>query len=153
MTAGGLQLPDPETTPPIGMAQVRSFAAASLDDNPIHLSEDAAQAAGLAGPVLHGMLIAGRFEAFLEGVAGHEVVELQVRFVRPVPVGSSLTLAARGIDLAAPQPRLRLLATCDGGTLVAVGEARLASVSGPAEQACQPGQDGPGHQPGVGDVQ
>jgi acyl dehydratase len=121
-------LPAPETTPPITMAQVTAFAAASGDSNPIHLSAEAARAAGLAGPVLHGMIVAGRFEAFLERMEGYEIAELQVRFVRPVPVGSALTIAARPIDASGPQHHIRLLATI-GGVLVAIAEARLAPLS------------------------
>jgi acyl dehydratase len=133
MTPEAAHLPDPETIPPVTLEQVRSFAAASRDDNPIHLSVDAARAAGLDGPVLHGMLIAGRFETFLERIADHRIVGLQVRFVRPVPVGSSLTFAARPIGLSGSQLRLRLLATIGAGTLVAVGEAQLEPLSRPAE--------------------
>jgi acyl dehydratase len=125
-----VMLPAPETTPPITMAQVMAFAAASGDSNPVHLSEDAALAAGLAGPVLHGMIIAGRFETFLERMEGYEIVELQVRFVRPVPVGSALTIAARAIDVSGPQHHIRLLATM-GGVLVSIAEARLEPLSDP----------------------
>ena len=123
-----VMLPAPETTPPITMAQVMAFAAASGDSNPVHLSEDAARAAGLAGPVLHGMIIAGRFETFLERMEGYEIAELQVHFVRPVPVGSALTIAARAIDVSGPQHHIRLLATI-GGVLVSIAEARLAPLS------------------------
>ena len=125
-----VMLPAPETTPPITMAQVMAFAAASGDCNPVHLSEDAARAAGLAGPVLHGMIIAGRFETFLERMEGYEIAELQVRFVRPVPVGSALTIAARSIDVSGPQHHIRLLATI-GGVLVSIAEARLEPLSDP----------------------
>lgn len=125
-----VMLPAPETTPPITMAQVMAFAAASGDSNPVHLSEDAARAAGLAGPVLHGMIIAGRFETFLERMEGYEIAELQVRFVRPVPVGSALTIAARAIDVSGPQHHIRLLATI-GGVLVSIAEARLEPLSDP----------------------
>ena len=112
------------------MEQVTAFADASGDGNPVHLSEDAARAAGLAGPVLHGMIIAGRFETFLERMEGHEIGELQVRFVRPVPVGSVLTVSARPIDPTSPRHHIRLLATIDG-VLVAIAEARLEPLSQP----------------------
>lgn len=126
-----LILPAPETTPPITMAQVMAFAAASGDSNPVHLSEDAARAAGLAGPVLHGMIIAGCFETFLERMEGYEIAELQVRFVRPVPVGSALTIAARPINVSGPQYHIRLLATIEG-VLVSIAEVRLEPLSDPS---------------------
>lgn len=124
-------LPAPETTPPITMEQVIAFGTASGDSNPVHLSEDAACAAGLAGPVLHGMIVAGRFETFLERMEGYEIAELQVRFVRPVPVGRALMIAARPIDHSGPQHHIRLLAKVEG-VLVAIAEARLEPLSEPA---------------------
>ena len=44
------------TTPPVGRDQLRKYAAASGDPNPIHLSDEAAEAAGLPGVIAHGML-------------------------------------------------------------------------------------------------
>ena len=133
MNAHTPDLPAPETTSPITMEQVRAFAEASGDSNPIHLSSEAARAAGLAGPVLHGMIVAGRFELFLERMKNCALAELQVRFVRPVPVGSALTISARPIEVSGAELRLRLLANIAGGALVAIAEARLAPVSQPAE--------------------
>ena len=123
----------PEVTAAIGMEQVRAFAVASGDFNPIHTSADAAQAAGLAGPVLHGMIVAGRFETFLERLEGYEIVELRVRFVRPVPVGSALTISARPLAASGQGLHLRLLATVGGSGLVAIAEARLEPLSEPTE--------------------
>lgn len=40
-------------------ADLRRYAAASGDHNPIHLDHDAARAAGLEGVVVHGLLMAG----------------------------------------------------------------------------------------------
>lgn len=125
-------LPGPTVTPPVVMEQVVDFAAASGDDNPIHLSREAAHSAGLEGPVLHGMFIAGRFEVYLEQIEGFEIAELRVNFVRPVPVGSALTITSRAIQASGPYLRLRLLASLEGGALVAVAEACLAPASHPA---------------------
>ncbi len=44
------------TTPPVGRDQLRKYADASGDPNPIHLSDEAADAAGLPGVIAHGML-------------------------------------------------------------------------------------------------
>lgn len=126
------ELPPPELTARISIEQVEAFAVASGDHNPIHLSVDAARAAGLEGPVLHGMIVAGRLEAFLEKIDTHCISELQVRFVRPVPVGRSLAISARALDLTGSQIHLRLLASLEGGGLVAIAEARLAPTSRPA---------------------
>ena len=44
------------TLPPINRDQLRRYAEASGDPNPIHLSDEAAEAAGLPGVIAHGML-------------------------------------------------------------------------------------------------
>lgn len=122
-----------EVTAKIDMEQVRAFAVASGDFNPVHTSVEAAQAAGLAGPVLHGMIIAGRFEAFLERLADYTIAELHVRFVRPVPVGSVLTISARSLGSSDHEIHLRLLAKEEGSGLAAIAEARLRPISQPPQ--------------------
>lgn len=126
-------LPAPQTTSPITLAQVSAFAAISGDANPIHLSEDAARGAGLPGPVLHGMIVAGRFEIYLEQISDFAIAGLRVRFVRPAPVGSSITVSARRIGSSGKQLHLRLLASIEGDVLVAIGEARLEPISQAAD--------------------
>ena len=42
--------------PPINRDQLGRYAEASGDPNPIHLSDEAAEAAGLPGVIAHGML-------------------------------------------------------------------------------------------------
>ncbi|QIN82074.1 dehydratase [Rubrobacter tropicus] len=44
------------TLSPVDRAQLRRYAEASGDPNPIHLSDEAAGAAGLPGVIAHGML-------------------------------------------------------------------------------------------------
>lgn len=43
----------------VDQVQVKCYAEASLDFNPIHLDEDFAKAAGLEGRIAHGMLSMG----------------------------------------------------------------------------------------------
>lgn len=129
----GAMLPAPELIPATTMEQVRAFAEASGDTNPVHLSLDAARSAGLDAPVLHGLFIAGRFEAYLDRMRDYRISDLRVNFVRPVTVGSALTISSRAIDLSGPELHLRLLATVAGGALAAIAEARLRPVSSPAE--------------------
>lgn len=119
-------IPPPQTTSVITMEQVKAFAIASGDSNPIHLSSEAAQAAGLSGPVLHGMIIVGRLESYLQQMSDYEIRELQVRFVRPAPVGSALTMSLRHIGSSDEELHLRLIANIENGVLVAIGEARMA---------------------------
>lgn len=127
------EIPAPAASPAVMPEQVLAFAAASGDSNPIHSSADAAQSAGLPGPILHGMFIAGQFEIFLETIAGYRVKEMGTRFVRPVAVGSTLIVSARALSSSLLQPHLRLLCKTDDGVLVAIADARLEALSDPAE--------------------
>jgi len=75
--------------------QPARYAVASLDDNPIHLSPEVAEAAGLPGVILQGlctMAFAGR--AVVERVLGGDprrLRRLKVRFSKPVFPGQTLT--------------------------------------------------------------
>jgi len=134
------ELPGMVITPPITMREVEAFAAASGDWNPIHLSDSAARDAGLDGAVVHGMYIAGCFEMYLERLPELSISELQVHFIRPVPVGNSISIAARPLATGSLN-RLRLLATITGGRLVAIAEAVMKPDSGKTVpcQTCRPG--------------
>jgi acyl dehydratase len=69
-------------------ADLVRYAAASGDDNPIHLDEQFALAVGLPGVIAHGMLtmaLAGRALTTWAG-SPDAVVDFGVRFARPVLV-------------------------------------------------------------------
>jgi acyl dehydratase len=96
--ASGDMLP-PLVKPPISQEQLRRYADASGDHNPIHLDAEAARRVGLDSVIAHGMLsmaflgqfitrqIAGNPDAFLS--------HLQVRFASMVRLGDTLT--CRGV--------------------------------------------------------
>ena len=73
-------------------AAVAQYAAATTDDNPIHLDDDAARSVGLSGAVAHGMLgVAIALET--ARTAPDEAISLRaVRFVGPVPVGAEIAV-------------------------------------------------------------
>lgn len=67
---------------------LRRYAAASGDDNPVHLDDDAAVAAGFPGVIAHGMFtlaLAGRALEHWAGGRGR-VRELRAKFTHPVVV-------------------------------------------------------------------
>jgi len=71
------------------------YAEASGDDNPIHLDESVAQAAGLPTVILHGlctmaMAVAGVVDEALDGDASR-LRRVAVRFSRPVLPGHEIT--------------------------------------------------------------
>lgn len=114
----------------IGAAEVERYAEASGDHNPIHLSSVAAEAAGLDGPVVHGMLIMGQFERLLRGWQPDcTIATLTTQFLRPMPVGDSLEVGARIVSIASQQScTLRLTARNSAGQLIAIGEATVGFV-------------------------
>ena len=74
---------------------VRAFAGVSGDDNPIHLDDAAARAAGFPdGAIAHGALLMAVISKVLGRDypgAGAVAVSLTCKFLRPVPVGSEVT--------------------------------------------------------------
>ena len=113
---------------PFKLEDTRLYAAASLDDNPLHTDPAAALAAGLQGPIVHGMLLMGMFEqAVAAWRTDMRIVRLQTTFLRPVGLGDSVAIGGRvakvtrghdGVDVV-----LRLLVRTGADALACVGEA------------------------------
>ena len=86
------------TTPPIDSDQLRKYAEASGDPNPIHLSDEAAERAGLPGVIAHGMLTVATmgllFSPYLEH--GH-VKFFRSRFSGMVFLGNVLRVGGRAV--------------------------------------------------------
>jgi acyl dehydratase len=86
------------TTPPVGRDQLRKYADASGDPNPIHLSDEAADAAGLPGVIAHGMLTVATmgllFSPYLE--YGHAKT-FRSRFSGMVFLGDVLRVGGRAV--------------------------------------------------------
>ena len=91
----------PEGTPTLAVAmdvsvdQPARYAAASLDDNPIHLDDNVAKSAGLPSVILHGLCtMAFASKAVVDGLLDgrpERLSRLAVRFTRPVLPGWTLT--------------------------------------------------------------
>lgn len=66
----------------------RAYAAASGDDNPIHIDDMAAQRIGLDGAIAHGMWTFGAALRALSdaGVDLADVTQTSCKFGRPVPL-------------------------------------------------------------------
>ena len=100
-----------EEWPPITQEQLRDFAQASGDLNPIHLDADVARAAGLPGVIAHGMLLASfigeralRYAKEEAGLPGARVMRIQTRFRAMVLLGDVISIggSARGGSSEAP---------------------------------------------------
>lgn len=85
----------PMAKPPITQEQLRRYAEASGDYNPIHLDAEAAHRVGLEGVIAHGMLsmaFLGQFvNQSIAGIPGARIARLGVRFMNMVRLGDSLT--------------------------------------------------------------
>jgi acyl dehydratase len=82
--------------PEISREQLKAYAEASGDFNPIHLDEEVAKKVGLPGIIAHGMLIAAliaeRARQFVEKDAqlnGYELAQFQTRFKAMTALGDT----------------------------------------------------------------
>jgi len=75
--------------------QIRAYADASGDHNPIHLDDEAARAAGLPGVIAHGMLGMAQLANFVVAYAGdhRRLRRLRCRFSGMVQPGDTITFS------------------------------------------------------------
>lgn len=134
-----------EAIPPrelhITRADLRRYAEASGDHNPIHLRDDAARELGLPGVVAHGMLTSALAIGVVAEWAGgaDRVLATSIRFAGPVvvPEDEPAVLAVSGTVRKVAQDGsgadVALTVTCDG-----------AKVFGKAIVTVSLAEDGPG---------
>ena len=105
------------------------YAAVSGDDNPLHFDPDAARAAGLAGPLVHGMLMLSCFEPLImRWRRDLFIARLSGKFLRPVLTGEGIRLSGRVVrrrDVPRPELTLRLIARAQNNDLAILGEAAV----------------------------
>ena len=113
-----------DTFPPelyvVTRADLRHYAEASGDHNPIHQDDRVARSVGLPGVIAHGMFtmaLAGR--AVAEWTGGAEVVELRCKFTNPVVVPDDergATIAVAGVVKSVEDglATIALDVTCEG---------------------------------------
>ena len=102
------------------------YAGASGDFNPIHYRDDVSESVGLPGVIAHGMLTMGAAASPVAewlGAAG-TVLDYQVRFIRPIPVGPQhgahvrVTATVGTIDVEARTARIDVKVVCDEQTVL-----------------------------------
>ncbi len=105
------------------------YAAVSGDDNPLHLDPNAARAAGLAGPPVHGMLMLSCFEPLImRWRRDLFIARLSGKFLRPVLAGEGIRVSGRVMrrrDVPRPELTLRLIARAQNNDLAILGEAAV----------------------------
>ncbi|GMU37265.1 MAG: MaoC family dehydratase [Phycisphaerae bacterium] len=106
---------------------VFAFADASGDFNPLHIDEEYARRSAFGRRIAHGILTAG----IISTVLGSEIpglgtifVQLEIRFLKPVFIGDTVTARAVVMEVINPK-RVRLLVSCtnQSGEDVAIGNA------------------------------
>jgi acyl dehydratase len=114
------------TLPPVDRTRLAQYAQASGDPNPIHLSDAAAEEAGLPGIIAHGMLTVASMGLLFSPYLEHGYVKtFRSRFSGMVFLGDVLRVGGRvrGVE-ETPEGRLYTFevdATREEGT-VASGE-------------------------------
>ena len=125
----------------ITRADLRRYAEASGDHNPIHLEDGAAQALGLPGVVAHGMLTSALAIGVVAQWAGgaDRVLATSIRFAEPVVVPADepavLEVAGKVRTVAEDGSRsdLALTVTCGGAKVF--GKAIVTVAVGPISGA------------------
>ena len=109
-------------------AMIRAFAQLSGDDNPVHLDDAFARTTRFGGRIAHGMLVAGFISATIATrLPGPGTVYLgqQLKFLRPVRIGDTVTTRVEVLELVPEKKRARLATRCTNqqGETVIDGEA------------------------------
>lgn len=95
----------PELARVVTRADVRTYAEASGDRNPLHLDDEVARAAGFDRAIAHGMLTMGHLASALVAWAGDEAAIRRMRVLFRAPVLVDETIVAGGRVLALDHER------------------------------------------------
>jgi acyl dehydratase len=126
--AVGFELP-PLVKGPVTREQLRAYAAASGDPNPMHTDDEFAKAAGHPGVFAHGMLSMGWLGEFLVRAGGDPaaVRKLRTRFVKLTWPGETITCRGR-VTKVTDAPDARLV-ECEVWTENQDGERKVAGAA------------------------
>ena len=109
-------------------ADIRAFAQATGDHNPVHLDEAYAAATRFSGRIAHGLLTVGLISACIARTwPGAIYLGQQVRFLKPVRPGDTVTatLEVTAYDTEKQRATLRTDAHNQRGEQVVGGEASV----------------------------
>jgi acyl dehydratase len=87
----------PEVQRRITQEDVRAYADASGDQNPLHQDEEVARAAGFPGTIAHGMFTMGHLVSAIVSWAGGEeaLLRIHVQFRAPAIVGETIVAGGK----------------------------------------------------------
>ncbi len=123
------QVLTPLPKPPITIEQLRDYAEASLDSNPIHLDAAFAKSAGFPSVIAHGMISMAFLADFLVShfpESSFQILRMKTRFRRVTFPGDQLTCEGRIKEIRSDGSLAVGLATRNAaGDLTSEGEALL----------------------------
>ena len=113
---------------------VIDFARVSGDHNPLHMDEEYAKTTLFGGRIAHGALSA----SYISAVLGNDLpgpgavfLELNLKFIRPVRIGDTVTSPAEVVEMVERGYRVRLAVKGEvNGKVVMRGEAVIMVPSG-----------------------
>jgi acyl dehydratase len=112
---------------PLDREDLRRYADASGDLNPLHLDAAFAGRAGFEDVIVHGMLgmaLLGRL--LRDAFPSRKLLRFRTRFRHVIPVGKPIVCVARLAASNAAGAELTLTAATDGGPVLIEGTATLA---------------------------
>ena len=116
---------------------VIDFARVSGDHNPLHMDEEYARTTQFKGRIAHGALSASYISAILGNDLpgpGAVFMELNLKFVRPVRIGDTVTSTAEVLEMIERGFRIRLAVKGEvDGKVCMKGEALVMVPSGKPE--------------------
>ena len=126
-----------ETRATITAEMIDTFADITGDNNPIHVDETAAKAAGFEGRIAHGALSA----SFISAVLGNSLpgpgavfVELNLRFRKPAFIGDKIIAVAEVAEINDRTGRVKMKCHCEvDGKKICRGDAGVFVQKRPAE--------------------
>jgi len=112
----------------IAESDIYTFAGITGDFNPAHINEEYARQSPFKTRIAHGMFGAGMISAVLGNrLPGPGTIYLgqEIKFLKPVHFGDTITAKVEIIEILAAKNRLRLRTTCtnQNGDVVIDGEA------------------------------
>jgi 3-hydroxybutyryl-CoA dehydratase len=117
----------------ISEADIVLFAAASGDNNAMHINEEYAQTTPFMGRIAHGMLSASVISAAIAGRlpgAGTIYLEQSLRFKAPVRPGDTVHATVTVKEISPEKGRVRLSTVCTvAGKVVVDGDALVKPTS------------------------
>lgn len=122
----GTELPTIEQ--PSSLITSVTYAGASGDLNPLHYDQDfAGQVSPTGGIIAHGMFSMGLASKVLTAFVGgpEDVLEVQVRFTRPWPLGTTATFGGTVTEVADGVATVELWGRDEQGERILKGSGRI----------------------------